>query len=116
MQRRRGVSLVEVLVAAVLLAVGVAGTMNAVVAAVRLRVRADARETAARTVEGRLAWFQRAACAGTDSLEVIRVDGTIEEAWRITRAGGTARLNGRASVASVGAPVRLALTHERRCP
>lgn len=115
MRSRPGVSLVEVLVAAVLLAVGVGGAMSALVAAARLRDRAGTREAVVRVVEARLAWFGAMACAGTDTT-IAGSAARVEEAWRITRSGGTVRLEGRALGRAAGTPVRLALVHERRCP
>lgn len=115
MRTRRGVSLVEVLVAAVLLAIGVSGALGALVAAARLRDRAGMREAVARTVESRLGWFTLHGCAAVDT---ILADGSrgIEEQWRVTRAGAVARLEGRARSTDAGRAVRVALVHERRCP
>lgn len=112
---RRGVTLVEVLVASVLLAVGVGGTMGAIVAAARLRERAGRREALVRVAEARLAWFTRAACASGDTVLTMRAAG-IDETWRVTRDGAGARLEGRALADAAGHPVRLSLVHARRCP
>jgi Tfp pilus assembly protein PilV len=115
MRSRPGVSLVEVLVAAVLLAVGVSGAVSALVAAARLRDRAGTREAVVRVVEARLGWFSGSACAWADTT-IVSMEPRIEEVWRVTRAGGVVRLEGRALGRAAGTPVRLALVHERRCP
>jgi Tfp pilus assembly protein PilV len=116
MRSRPGVSLVEVLVAAVLLAVGVGGAMSALLAAARLRDRAATREAVVRAVEARLGWFAVNACTWADTT-VAATDAGVEEAWRISRAtAGMARLEGRTVGRTSGAPVRLSLVHERRCP
>lgn len=116
MTSRRGVSLVEVLVAAVLLAVGVGGALSALVAAARLRDRAGTREAVVRAVEARLGWFAATACAAGADTTIAATDARVEEAWRVTRAGAVVRLEGRALGRAPGTPVRLALVHERRCP
>ncbi len=115
MRPRPGVTLVEVLVASVLLAIGIGGTLGALVAAARLRDGAGRRELVASVVEARLVWFAISACASTDTVLSGAADG-VEETWRITRAGPLARLEGRARSSLPGRPVRLALAHERQCP
>jgi hypothetical protein len=109
------VTLVEVLVASVLLAVGVSGTLGALVAAARLRSRASVREAVARTVDARLTWFSLHGCMPVDTTLAGAV-GAVEERWRVTRAGGVARLEGRARSVAGGRPVSVGLEHERRCP
>ncbi len=113
MRSRPGVSLVEVLVAAVVLAVGVAGTMRALGAAAWLRERAFAHERVAEVVRARVLWFAREACRG-DRIVRAETDG-VEEAWRVVRVGGEARLEGRAWAAGARGAVRLGLVHTRRC-
>lgn len=115
MRERAGVSLVEVLVASVLLAIGVGGALGALVAAARMRDRAGRREAVVRAVDARLGWFALNACAPTDTVIAAVVDG-VDETWRITRAGATSRLEGRALAVAPGRPVRLSLVHERSCP
>jgi Tfp pilus assembly protein PilV len=115
MRSRPGVSLVEVLVAAVLLAVGVGGAMSALLAAARLRGRAGTREAVVRVVEARLGWFAGTACASADTV-IGASDAGVEETWRVTRSSGSVRLEGRALGRAPGSAVRLALVHERRCP
>ncbi|MBK7907427.1 MAG: prepilin-type N-terminal cleavage/methylation domain-containing protein [Gemmatimonadetes bacterium] len=115
MRSRRGVSLVEVLVASALLAVGVSGALSALVTAARLRQRASVREAVTRRVEARLAWFTLQGCASVDTV-VVDASAAIEERWRVTRSGAVARLDGRARSVDGGRPVRVALVHERRCP
>lgn len=115
MSGRRGVSLVEVLVAAVLLAVGVAGALSALAGAARLRAGAQLRESLADRADARLSWFEGAACATPDSL--LRSDGTpIEERWRLTRDSSGASLAGEARVALGGRTLRSALAVRVECP
>lgn len=116
MTNRSGVSLAEVLVAAVLLAIGVGGALGALLAAAQLRTRASAREAVAATVEARVAWFGAAAC-GVAADSVVRVDGrwAVEETWRVTRAGAVVRLEGRATASHGAHRARRALVMERRC-
>jgi type II secretory pathway component PulJ len=76
MSRRRGVSLVEVLVATVLLAVGVTGTLASLAAAGRLRETARGREAVAAAMRERLSWFEAVACRPeTASGSLTRSDG-----------------------------------------
>lgn len=60
-------SLIEVIVAALLLGVGVAGTLGAIAAAARLRQRAAVRELVASAALDRLHWFERSACTAPDT-------------------------------------------------
>ena len=83
MSSRRGVSLVEVLVATVLLAIGVAGCVAALQAASRLRLDAATRESATATVERRLTWFESRACLGGDTVIVVLAPDT--ERWVLAR-------------------------------
>ena len=116
MTNRRGVTLAEVLVAAVLLAVGVGGALGALMTAAQLRTRASVRESVAAVVEARVAWFGAAAC-GLVADSVVRAGGRwrIEETWRVTRAGALVRLEGRATARAGAHHVRRALVAERRC-
>lgn len=84
---RRGVSLVEVLVAATLLAVGVAGTLHALLASARLRLDADRREALVGMLLDRLAWFEAAACAGGDTAGVTRLADGPEARWGVQAVG-----------------------------
>ena len=114
MRSPRGVSLVEVLVAALLLAIGVGGCVQALLAAGRLRAQAAGRERLARAVESRLAWFEGHACTQADT--VISVAAPVEEWWRVRRDGAAISLEGRARVGTRGDSLRLPLTRRRRCP
>lgn len=109
MRLRPGVTLIEVLVASVLLGVGIAGTMNALAASARLRVDADAREALAGLMMDRLAWFEARACAGADSSGSTRLPDGPRTQWRVVTVGSTRRLEligyRRASVTR---PVRVA--------
>lgn len=115
MRSRRAVSLIEVLVAAVLLAVGIGATLSALTAAARLRERASLRERVARVVADRLARFVADGCVASDTSLAMTV-GPIDERWSITRSADRARLSGRAVGALPGGIVRLRLEQERGCP
>ncbi len=67
MRTRPGVSLVETLVAAVLLMLGIGGSLHALATSARLRSEADAREALSLLLLDRLAWFEALACAGGDT-------------------------------------------------
>lgn len=116
MRTRRGVSLLEVLVATLLLTVGVGGSVQALLTAGRLRARAAARERLARTVETRLHWFQARSCAAVDTT----IDGTtadaVHEQWTVQRSGVLTRLEGRARIGGRADSLRLPLSQPRRCP
>lgn len=83
MRTPRGVSLVEVLVAAVLLAVGVSGTLSSLSTAARLRHGASGREALAAAVHDRLGWFEAAACAFADSAATEDVAGGVRVQWEL---------------------------------
>lgn len=89
MLNRRGVSLVEVLVASVLLAIGISGTLHAMLASLRLRVDADAREAVVAVMLDRLAWFEAEACARGDTSGVTLLGGGLEASWRLRAVGST---------------------------
>ena len=91
MRIRRGVTLIEVLVAAMLLGVGIAGTMQAVAVSTRLRADADRREALVGLMLDRLAWFEARACAGGDTLGVLRLPDGPETRWQV-QAVGSARV------------------------
>jgi Tfp pilus assembly protein PilV len=94
MESRPAVSLVEVLVATVLLAVGVSGTLSSLSAAARLRAGASGREALADAVQDRLGWFEAVACATADSIAADSAAGGVEVRWelRAIPAGRTLRL------------------------
>jgi Tfp pilus assembly protein PilV len=88
---RRGSSLVEVLVATVLLAVGVAGTLSALAAAARLRTAARAQERVAATALEAFSAFVARGCVVSDSLIVASVDSSgATTASRIQRSADRA--------------------------
>lgn len=117
MRNHRGVSLVEVLVAAVLLTVGVGGSLNALVAAAALRSRAAVRESVAQALESRLAWFAASACGFTSDTVVRSAPGVlIAETWLVRRDSLAVRLEGRVLAGSGLHTVRRVLDVRRRCP
>lgn len=110
-------TLTEVLVAAVLLAIGVGGSLGSLLVAAQLRTRADAREAVAQAVEDRLSWFAASACTvASDTLVGASGGASVDERWRVTRVGSVARLEGRALARTGAHQVRRALVATRRCP
>ena len=87
MSPRRGVSLVEVLVAATLLAIGIGGTLHALFTSARLRLDADRREAMVGLLLDRLGWFEAAACAGGDTAGVVRLADGPEAQWAVQAVG-----------------------------
>ncbi len=87
MRNRRAVSLVEVLVAAVLLAIGIGGTLQALLASARLRLDADSREALVGLLLDRLAWFEARACSVSDTSGVVRLPDGPAAVWRVQRVG-----------------------------
>ncbi len=84
MKTRPGVSLVETLVAAVLLMIGVAGSLHALAASARLRHEAAVRERTSSLVHDRLLWFEAGACAGGDTSETQALPGQGRLHWQVT--------------------------------
>jgi hypothetical protein len=111
---RSGVSLVEVLVSTVLLAVGVAGCLAAMQVAAHLRLEAAARESVALSAAGRLAWFEARGCAVPDT--VVLVAPPDAERWVITRDSTSSQLDGHATRRVGARAVALTLVARRRCP
>ncbi len=89
MTSRRGVTLIEGLVASVLLAIGIAGTLNAMVASARLRLSADTREALVGLMLDRLAWFEANACTTTDTAGVTRLADGPQAQWAMRAVGST---------------------------
>ena len=87
MRNRRAVSLVEVLVAAVLLAIGIGGTLQALLASAKLRLDADAREAVVALLLDRLAWFEAHACSVTDTSGVTRLPDGPGAVWSVQSEG-----------------------------
>ena len=96
MQLRVGVSLVEVLVAAVLLAVGVSGALSALTGAARLRTGAALRERVAEAAEARLSWFEGRACLLTDTVVTSAPGALVNEGWQVRRDSSAVEITGRA--------------------
>lgn len=92
MRARPAVSLVEVLVAAVLLAIGIASTMQALLASARLRLDADRREAMVGLMLDRLAWFETESCAHGDTSGVVRLADGPEARWNLRVVGATREL------------------------
>ncbi len=91
---RRGVSLPEVLVAAVLLAVGVAGCLAALATALRFRTAAWERESLAAAAQDRLSWFAARGCAVGDTAFSPQPSARLTEHWRVAPESGGAALFG----------------------
>ena len=107
----------EVLVAAVLLAIGVGGSLNALLAASQLRSRASVRESVAQTLESRLGWFAAGACGFTGDTVVRSAAGEqVAESWRVWRDSAGVHLEGRVLRGSGAHVVRRSLAVSRRCP
>lgn len=114
---RRGVSLVEVLVAALLLTVGMAASLSALLAAAQLRARASSREAVAQALDSRLGWFTARACLLTGDTVVRSIPGArVEESWRVRRGPEGAQLEGRAIGGAGPHAFRRDLVVDRRCP
>lgn len=114
---RTGVSLTEVLVAAVLLAVGVGATMGALASALRMRNGATTRERVAAAAQGRLTWFERVGCAVNDST-ITESDPTgsgVAESWRVEPAPGGVILRGGARGTRAGVAFTLRVETRLAC-
>jgi Tfp pilus assembly protein PilV len=114
MQQRPGVSLVEVLVAAVLLAVGIGGTLSSLAATARLRDWARHREQLAAEALDRLAWFEARACAQLDTAETVTTAERVTLEWGVRDSAGR-RLLRFAAVSAGRPPQRLSLRSSWRC-
>ena len=114
---RAGVSLTEVLVAAVLLAVGIGGTMGALASALRMRNGATTRERVAAAAQDRLTWFERVGCAVNDST-ITEADSTgsgVAESWRVEPTPGGVVLRGAARGTRAGVDFALRVETQRAC-
>lgn len=113
--RRHGVALPEVLVAAALLGVGVAGCLATLSTSVRLRATATAREALAAAALSRLAWFEAVACAANDT--VIDVDGPEQsrERFTLTRDAFGAELRGSVRALRAGSAIGLSIEARQAC-
>jgi prepilin-type N-terminal cleavage/methylation domain-containing protein len=115
-QKRRGVSLIEVLVASVLLAIGIAGTMQALLASARLRLEADRREAMVALLLDRLAWFEAEACAGGDTTGATQLADGPEAQWRVEAVGATRVLTLEGARARGRTVPRAHIVTSRPCP
>lgn len=114
MPQRSGVSLIEVLVATVLLAVGISGTVASLAATARMRVRARDRESLAAAALDRLEWFEGRACAQTDTAESATLQDSVRVDWQVTDSSGQRTF--RFDAERVGhTPQRLTLRSSWRC-
>jgi prepilin-type N-terminal cleavage/methylation domain-containing protein len=112
---RRGVSLPEVLVAAVLLAIGIAGTLSALSTSVRFRAMGLARESIAAAAAGRVSWFESEGCASPDTLIASPTGARLEERWQLSHEPGAVRLHGAATMWQAGRSHRLPIETRRAC-
>lgn len=115
MCERRGVSLPEVLFAAVLLAIGVAGCLAAMSTALRFRTMALTRESMAARGEARLAWFDAHGCTVTDTIVESAAHAPVRERWEVRRDSSIARLTGAVRATHAGRAMRLDVGTIRRC-
>jgi len=116
MTQRQGISLVEVLVATVLLAIGIAGTLSALTTAMRLRLAAEAQEAAVERADARLGWFARGPCPATDTAVHVDDGRGVRERWRVRADSAGATLTGLAEAPTFGGRRRFALEARRACP
>jgi Tfp pilus assembly protein PilV len=114
MHPRSGVSLIEVLVATVLLAVGIGGTLSALAASSRLREWARDRERLAAEALDRLAWFEARACAQRDTAEQATSAERVTANWAVRDSAGR-RLLRFGAVTAGRPPQRLSLRSSWRC-
>jgi prepilin-type N-terminal cleavage/methylation domain-containing protein len=115
MHARRGLSLVEVLVAMVLLAIGIGSALSALLSAAQLRLRASAREAVAAAAEERLTWFAARSCSASDTVWRSGAGSAVTGSWRVTADSTGARLEGRAVRWEGAHAARLDLVAQRRC-
>jgi Tfp pilus assembly protein PilV len=116
MSARPGVSLVEVLVCVLLLALGIGGTVQALVASARLQRDADRREVVVGLLLDRLAWFETVACAGGDTAGLTRATEGPQAQWRVEAVGSRRVLTLEGSRVSGPAAPRTQVVTTRACP
>jgi Tfp pilus assembly protein PilV len=107
---------VEVLVAAVLLAIGIAGTMSAVATSVRFRGMALTREMMASAGQARLSWFEASACVGADTAFASSPAARIHEHWEVRRTATGALLDGTLSAGPTGRALSWPVNSSIPCP
>lgn len=116
MRTRSGVSLIEVIVATVLLAVGITGCIGTLIASARLREEARAQETLAAVLLDRLVWVERVACdSATVSGGENGPNGTRVE-WTLGALDGARPVELSATVERAGRPRSSSLTTRVPCP
>ena len=114
MHPRSGVSLVEVLVATVLLAVGIGGTLSSLAATARLREWARARERLASEALDRLAWFEARSCAQADTSERLTTADGFTVDW-VVRDSASRRLLRFSAATSGRSSQRITIRSSWRC-
>ena len=114
MHPRSGVSLIEVLVATVLLAVGIGGTLSSLAASSRLRDWARDRERLASEALDRLAWFEARACAQRDTADRATSPERVTVDWAVRDSAGR-RLLTFGAVTAGRPPQRLSLHSSWPC-
>lgn len=106
----------EVLVAAMLLGVGIAGTMAAVATSVRFRGMALTREMMAAAGQRRLSWFEATACASADTVISSSPAARISEHWELRRTPTGAVLDGTLAASTAGRPLTWPVHASVPCP
>lgn len=102
--------------ASVLLAIGIGGTLQALLTSARLRLDADRREAMVGLLLDRLAWFEAAACAAADTAGVTRLPDGPEARWQVQALGATRRLTLDGARQAGRTSRRTHLTTSRPCP
>lgn len=117
MRARPALSLVEVLVATVLLAVGISGTVASLAAAERLRADANRRERLAAEVNARLAWFDAVGCSAEATSGVTTSSDGVRVAWTLSAitADSVRRVDIDAAHGEGSRALRLAIATGRLC-
>lgn len=103
------------LVAAVILAIGMAGAQSALLSAARVRSAAAAREELAALAVERMVWMERRGCAARDTAATDVGPRSTEVAWRVAPDSGGLRLSLEASVPLPAGPHALALSAAFPC-
>ena len=116
MRTRSGVSLAEVRVAPVLLAVGIGGALSALAAAARLRAQASRSEAVAEAADARVQWFASQGCLAPDTVLRSLEGAPVEEVWRVARDSAGVQLDGTARRGAGTRTVRLTVAARRGCP
>jgi prepilin-type N-terminal cleavage/methylation domain-containing protein len=117
---RRGVSLVEVLVAVLLLSIGLAPVGYGLVYAVREAGRAEARSRLSLAMNDLLASLQRMAAQTSPPCLLLTAgaedSGGIEQRWTVSDSAGFRLVLIRGRVALPGRPLEDSLRSRIRCP